>query len=169
MLNLICNSSQWSVLPLPVFPSRSEHSNGHVGYVQPVSDGDGSHMHHNVPQQRGSIFPQASIHLLYSVRSVDAPSSCTDSRLTFQGHKDAKPTVSTSGILVLLCLVVFHQSLLALLASDHTVPLSHQFSWSVSCIGCAGAVLIVGGILFLLLALPYSPWKRCLPRKDSSS
>ncbi|XP_056876730.1 voltage-dependent calcium channel gamma-6 subunit-like [Takifugu flavidus] len=74
-----------------------------------------------------------------------------------------------SGILVLLCLVVFHQSLLALLASDPTVPLSHQFSWSVSCIGCAGAVLIVGGILFLLLALPYSPWKRCLPRRDSSS
>ncbi|XP_075867314.1 voltage-dependent calcium channel gamma-6 subunit-like [Nelusetta ayraudi] len=74
-----------------------------------------------------------------------------------------------SGVLVLLCLLVFHQSVLALLASDHTVPLHHELSWSVSCIGCAGAVLIVGGILFLLLALPYSPWQKCLPRKDSSS
>ncbi|KAM6973883.1 voltage-dependent calcium channel gamma-6 subunit-like [Tautogolabrus adspersus] len=74
-----------------------------------------------------------------------------------------------SGVMVLLSLMVFHQSVLAFLASDHTVPLHHELSWSVSCIGCAGAVLIVGGILFLLLALPYSPWRRCLPQKDNSS
>uniref|UniRef100_UPI003AADFA35 voltage-dependent calcium channel gamma-6 subunit-like n=1 Tax=Centroberyx gerrardi TaxID=166262 RepID=UPI003AADFA35 len=74
-----------------------------------------------------------------------------------------------SGILVLLSLVVFHQSVLAFLASDHTVPLHHELSWSVSCVGCAGAVLIVGGILFVLLALPYSPWQRCLPQRDGSS
>ncbi|CAB1415006.1 unnamed protein product [Pleuronectes platessa] len=74
-----------------------------------------------------------------------------------------------SGALVLLSLMVFHQSVLALLASDHTVPLHHELSWSVSCIGCAGAVLVVGGALFLLLALPVSPWQRCLPQKDSSS
>ncbi|XP_060948478.1 voltage-dependent calcium channel gamma-6 subunit-like [Limanda limanda] len=74
-----------------------------------------------------------------------------------------------SGAMVLLSLLVFHQSVLALLASDHTVPLRHELSWSVSCIGCAGAVLVVGGALFLLLALPVSPWQRCLPQKDSSS
>ncbi|XP_037650045.1 voltage-dependent calcium channel gamma-6 subunit-like isoform X3 [Sebastes umbrosus] len=72
-------------------------------------------------------------------------------------------------VLVLISLIVFHQSVLAFLASDHTVPLHHELSWSVSCIGCAGGVLIVGGILFLLLALPYSPWRRCLPQRDSSS
>lgn len=70
---------------------------------------------------------------------------------------------------MLLCVLVFHQSVLALLDSDHTVPLHHQLSWSVSCVGCAGAVLIVGGVLFLLLALPCSPWQRCLPHKDSGS
>lgn len=86
------------------------------------------------------------------------------------GQRDAHlPSVSTPGVLVLLSLVVFHQSVLALLASEHTVPLSHHLSWSASCVGCAGAVLIVGGILFLLLALPYSPWRRCLPHKDGSS
>ncbi|KAM3857876.1 voltage-dependent calcium channel gamma-6 subunit-like [Diretmus argenteus] len=74
-----------------------------------------------------------------------------------------------SGILVLLSLIVFHQSVLGFLASDHTVPLHHELSWSVSCVGCAGAVLIVGGIIFALLALPYSPWQRCLPHRDSSS
>ena len=77
--------------------------------------------------------------------------------------------LSSAGVLVLLSLIVFHQSVLAFLASDHTVPLQHNLSWSVSCVGCAGAVLIVGGILFLLLALPYSPWQRCLPQKNSSS
>lgn len=77
--------------------------------------------------------------------------------------------VSSTGVMVLLALLVFHQSVMAFLASDHTVPLHHELSWSVSCIGCAGAVLIVGGILFLLLALPYSPWQRCLPHKDGGS
>ncbi|KAM7373633.1 hypothetical protein PAMP_008471 [Pampus punctatissimus] len=83
--------------------------------------------------------------------------------------KPASVCFILSGILVLLSLVVFHQSVLAFLASDHTVPLHYELSWSVSCIGCAGAVLIVGGILFMLLALPCSPWKKCLPHKDSSS
>ncbi|KAF7651017.1 hypothetical protein LDENG_00117040 [Lucifuga dentata] len=83
--------------------------------------------------------------------------------------KPASVCFILSGVLVLLSLMVFHQSVLALLASDHMVPLHHELAWSVSCIGCAGAVLIVGGILFLLLALPYSPWQRCLPQKDSSS
>ncbi|KAM4539520.1 voltage-dependent calcium channel gamma-6 subunit-like isoform 1-T2 [Odontesthes bonariensis] len=74
-----------------------------------------------------------------------------------------------SGVLVLLSLMIFHQSVLAFMASDQTVPLHYELSWSVSCIGCASAVLIIGGILFLLLALPCSPWQRCLPHKDSSS
>lgn len=83
--------------------------------------------------------------------------------------KPASVCFILSGVMVLLSLMVFHQSVLAFLASDHTVPLHHELSWSVSCIGCAGAVLIIGGILFLLLALPYSPWRKCLPQKDSSS
>lgn len=82
--------------------------------------------------------------------------------------KPASVCFILSGLLVLLSLLVFHQSVLAFLASDHTIPLHHELSWSVSCIGCAGAVLIVGGVLFLLLALPYSPWQRCLPQKNTS-
>ncbi|KAL6100216.1 cacng6 [Pungitius sinensis] len=83
--------------------------------------------------------------------------------------KPASVCFILSGVLVLVTLMVFHQSVLAFLASDHTVPLHHELSWSVTCIGCAAGVLIVGGVLFLLLALPYSPWRRCLPQKDSSS
>uniref|UniRef100_A0A3Q3J2Q4 Calcium channel, voltage-dependent, gamma subunit 6a n=1 Tax=Monopterus albus TaxID=43700 RepID=A0A3Q3J2Q4_MONAL len=76
--------------------------------------------------------------------------------------KPASVCFILSGTLVLLSLVVFHQSVLAFLASDHTIPLHHELSWSVSCIGCAGAILIVGGVLFLLLALPCSPWFKSL-------
>uniref|UniRef100_A0A8C6TY12 Calcium channel, voltage-dependent, gamma subunit 6a n=1 Tax=Neogobius melanostomus TaxID=47308 RepID=A0A8C6TY12_9GOBI len=72
-------------------------------------------------------------------------------------------------MLVLMSLLVFHQAVLAFLSSDHTVPLHHELSWSVSCIGCAGAVLIVGGLLFLLLALPFSAWQRCLPHKTTAT
>ncbi|XP_077362163.1 voltage-dependent calcium channel gamma-6 subunit-like [Festucalex cinctus] len=75
--------------------------------------------------------------------------------------KPASVCFVLSGVLVLLSLLVFQQALWSLLASDHSVPLHHNFSWSVSCLGCAGAILIVGGLLFLLLALPFSPWQRC--------
>lgn len=83
--------------------------------------------------------------------------------------KPASVCFILSGVLVLLSLLVFHQAVLAFLSSDHRVPLHHEFSWSVSCIGCAGAVLIVGGLLFLLLALPFSPWQRCLPNKNTAT
>uniref|UniRef100_A0A3P8WNL7 Calcium channel, voltage-dependent, gamma subunit 6a n=1 Tax=Cynoglossus semilaevis TaxID=244447 RepID=A0A3P8WNL7_CYNSE len=80
--------------------------------------------------------------------------------------KPASVCFILSGFLVLLSLLVFHQSVLLLLSSDHTVPLHHQLSWSVSCIGCAGAVLIIGGVLFLLLALPFSPWMKTDKEKE---
>ncbi|XP_038140351.1 voltage-dependent calcium channel gamma-6 subunit [Cyprinodon tularosa] len=74
-----------------------------------------------------------------------------------------------SGFLVLLSVLVFHQSVLALLSSDHSVPLHHELSWSVACVGSAGAILIFGGVLFLILALPFSPWQKCFPHKDSTT
>ncbi|MBN3274637.1 CCG6 protein, partial [Polyodon spathula] len=67
-----------------------------------------------------------------------------------------------AGVLVLISLEVFRQSVYALLSSDHTVPLHHEFSWSVACVGAAGAVLIFGGVCFVILSLPTSPWDKCL-------
>uniref|UniRef100_A0A3P9NTF2 Calcium voltage-gated channel auxiliary subunit gamma 6 n=1 Tax=Poecilia reticulata TaxID=8081 RepID=A0A3P9NTF2_POERE len=72
-------------------------------------------------------------------------------------------------VLVLLSVLIFHQSVLALLSSDHSIPLHHELSWSVACVGSAGAILIVGGVLFIFLALPFSPWQKCFPHKDSTT
>ncbi|CAL8292823.1 unnamed protein product [Merluccius merluccius] len=83
--------------------------------------------------------------------------------------KPASFCFSLSGVLVLVSLLVFHQSVQALLASDPSVPLHHHMSWSVTCLGCAGAVLLAGGLLFLMLALPYSAWQRCLPRRGGGN
>lgn len=74
-----------------------------------------------------------------------------------------------SGFLVLLSVLIFHQSVLALLSSDHSIPLHHQLSWSVACVGSAGAILIFAGILFILLSLPYSPWQKCFPHKNGAT
>ncbi|KAM7383344.1 hypothetical protein PAMP_003006 [Pampus punctatissimus] len=74
-----------------------------------------------------------------------------------------------SGILVLLSILIFHQSVLALLSSDHSTPLHHELSWSVSCVGSAGVILIFGGLLFVILSLPFSPWQKCLPHKNSAT
>ncbi|TWW79128.1 voltage-dependent calcium channel gamma-6 subunit [Takifugu flavidus] len=74
-----------------------------------------------------------------------------------------------SGVLVLLSVLVFHQSVLALLSSDHSVPVHHQLSWSVACVGSAGGILMLGGFLFILLSLPFSPWQKCLPHKNSAT
>ncbi|XP_058603944.1 uncharacterized protein cacng6b [Onychostoma macrolepis] len=73
-----------------------------------------------------------------------------------------------SGILVLLSIIIFHQSVLALLASDHSIPLHHELSWSVACLGSAGAILIFGGLMFLLLSLPYNPLEKCFRQQSSS-
>ncbi|XP_029023715.1 voltage-dependent calcium channel gamma-6 subunit-like [Betta splendens] len=83
--------------------------------------------------------------------------------------KPAAVCFIVSGVLLFLSLMVFHQAVLALLASDHAVPLHHELSWSASCMGCAGAVLVVGGVLFLLLALPCSLWQRCFAQKNGAS
>uniref|UniRef100_A0A1A8IZM8 Calcium channel, voltage-dependent, gamma subunit 6b n=1 Tax=Nothobranchius kuhntae TaxID=321403 RepID=A0A1A8IZM8_NOTKU len=72
-------------------------------------------------------------------------------------------------VLVLLSVLIFHQSVLALLSSDHSIPLHHELSWSVACVGSAGAILIFGGFLFIILALPFSPWQRCFPHKNSTT
>ncbi|XP_069038552.1 voltage-dependent calcium channel gamma-6 subunit [Lepisosteus oculatus] len=73
-----------------------------------------------------------------------------------------------SGLLVLVSVIVFHQSVLSLLTSDHSVPLHHELSWSVACVGAAGAILILGGVCFLLLSLPTSPWERCLSKRSTT-
>uniref|UniRef100_H2M7G5 Calcium channel, voltage-dependent, gamma subunit 6b n=1 Tax=Oryzias latipes TaxID=8090 RepID=H2M7G5_ORYLA len=65
--------------------------------------------------------------------------------------------------------LIFHQSVLALLASDHSIPLHHELSWSVACVGSAGTILIFGGFLFILLSLPFSPWQKCWPHKNSTT
>uniref|UniRef100_A0A3Q3WU45 Uncharacterized protein n=1 Tax=Mola mola TaxID=94237 RepID=A0A3Q3WU45_MOLML len=74
-----------------------------------------------------------------------------------------------SGVLVLLSVLVFHQSVLALLSSDHSIPLHHELSWSVDCVGSAGAILILGGLLFITLSFSFSPWQKCLPHKNSTT
>ncbi|XP_072535168.1 voltage-dependent calcium channel gamma-6 subunit [Salminus brasiliensis] len=74
-----------------------------------------------------------------------------------------------SGLLILLSIIVFHQSVLSLLASDHSIPLHHELSWSVACVGSAGAILILGGVLFLLLSLPFNPLDKCTGQKRNSN
>ncbi|XP_028325455.1 voltage-dependent calcium channel gamma-6 subunit isoform X2 [Gouania willdenowi] len=74
-----------------------------------------------------------------------------------------------SGILALLSILIFHQSVLALLSSDHSVPLHHELSWSLSCVGSAGAILIFSGFLFIILSLPFSPWQKCFSYKNRAT
>ncbi|XP_048881751.1 voltage-dependent calcium channel gamma-6 subunit [Brienomyrus brachyistius] len=73
--------------------------------------------------------------------------------------KSASFCFIVSGLLLLVALIIFHQSVLSLLGSDQSVPLHHELSSSVACVGSAGAVLIVGGILFVMLFLPGTPCK----------
>ncbi|KAG9276019.1 voltage-dependent calcium channel gamma-6 subunit [Astyanax mexicanus] len=74
-----------------------------------------------------------------------------------------------SGLLIFLSIAVFHQSVLSLLASDHSIPLHHELSWSVACVGSAGAILIVGAIFFLLLSFPFNLLEKCTGQKRNSN
>lgn len=73
-----------------------------------------------------------------------------------------------SGVLLWLSLIVFHQSVLGFLASDHSIPLHHELSWSVACMGSAGAILVFAGLMFLLLSLPYNPLEKCFRQQSST-
>lgn len=68
-----------------------------------------------------------------------------------------------SGIVVLLSILMFHQSVVALLASDNSIPLHDELSYSVICVGVAGGIVILGGFLFFLLSPSASRWEKCLP------
>ncbi|XP_068189651.1 voltage-dependent calcium channel gamma-6 subunit-like [Antennarius striatus] len=113
----------------------------------------------------------AAMLALFSLLLMGVGAACTAASLSREALPFLRPAsvcFILSGVMLLLSLVVFHRAVLALLASDQAVPLQHRLSWSASCVGCAGAVLIVGGALFLLLALPFSPWRRCLPGDGAS-
>lgn len=81
--------------------------------------------------------------------------------------KPASVCFIISGVLIFLCIIIFHQSVLSFLASDQSIPLHHKMSWSVTCMGFAGALIIIAGALFWILTLPYSLWERCFPKKNS--
>ncbi|KAG8567562.1 hypothetical protein GDO81_013684 [Engystomops pustulosus] len=76
-----------------------------------------------------------------------------------------------SGIFVLITMVIFHQAVGWLMASNQNVHLEYEYSWSVACAAAAGAVLIFGGIccIFLVMpSLPKKPWEYCMKKGSSS-
>ena len=83
-------------------------------------------------------------------------------------HSSSLP-IPIPGVLILVSIIVFHQSVLSLLATDHAIPLHYELSWSVACVGSAGAILILGGVLFLLLSLPFNLLEKCAAQHRNSN
>ncbi|KAI4901910.1 hypothetical protein NFI96_006480 [Prochilodus magdalenae] len=83
--------------------------------------------------------------------------------------KPAAVCFLVSGVLILVSIIVFHLSVLSLLATDHAIPLHYELSWSVACVGSAGAILILGGVLFLLLSLPFNLLEKCAAQHRNSN
>lgn len=157
------------------FVYRSESSCGYLGPFKPDYDGNGIHLHRHVTQQRSAILSQTGLLLLHPVRFI---LTSLYSMSSIQNWMDymimfllclLNLLSFCAGVLVLLSVLIFHQSVLALLSSDHSVPLHHELSWSVACVGSAGGLLILGGLLFILLSLPFSPWQKCFPHKNSAT
>uniref|UniRef100_A0A3Q3J6C5 Calcium channel, voltage-dependent, gamma subunit 6b n=1 Tax=Monopterus albus TaxID=43700 RepID=A0A3Q3J6C5_MONAL len=114
----------------------------------------------------------AAILALLSLTMMVTGSICIAMSLSKGVHFFLKPAsfcFILSGVLVLLSILIFHQSMLALLSSDHSIPLHHKLSWSIACMASAGAILIFGGFLFIILSLPFSPWQKCFPHKNSGT
>ncbi|KAH0626485.1 hypothetical protein JD844_001484 [Phrynosoma platyrhinos] len=77
-----------------------------------------------------------------------------------------------SGLMVLVSLEIFRQSVRWLITSDESIPLEYEYSWSVACAVAAGAVLIFGGGCFILLSipsLPKKPWEYCMKSRSNSN
>uniref|UniRef100_H9GNB1 Voltage-dependent calcium channel gamma-1 subunit n=1 Tax=Anolis carolinensis TaxID=28377 RepID=H9GNB1_ANOCA len=77
-----------------------------------------------------------------------------------------------SGLMVLVSLEIFRQSVRWLITSDESIPLEYEYSWSVACAVAAGAVLIFGGGCFILLSIPNlckKPWEYCMKSRSNSN
>ncbi|XP_015672216.1 voltage-dependent calcium channel gamma-6 subunit-like [Protobothrops mucrosquamatus] len=75
------------------------------------------------------------------------------------------------GLMVLVTLEIFRQSVQWLITSNETIPLEYEYSWSVACAVSAGAILIFGGACFILLSipgLPKKPWEYCIRKRNTS-
>ncbi|XP_068953255.1 voltage-dependent calcium channel gamma-6 subunit-like, partial [Petaurus breviceps papuanus] len=71
---------------------------------------------------------------------------------------------SLSGVLLLVSLELFRQGVHELLSRTGPGPapwLSYEYSWSVACALAAATLLLLGGVSFLLLALPSRTWGMC--------
>lgn len=185
----------FSFLFLSALLHRAESSCSYLGPFQSDHDGNGLHLYRHVSQQRSALLSQASLLLFHPIRwnlttlcylftfkFGNIPNwllfgifmiSCLltlPSLMWFYSNVSYATNSSLcTGVLVLLSILIFHQSVLALLSSDHSIPLHHELSWSVACVGSAGAILIFGGFLFIILSLPFSPWQKCLPHKNSAT
>ena len=60
---------------------------------------------------------------------------------------------------------VTRQSVQRMVDSEHTAWIAHSLAWSFVCACVAAALLLVGGLALLLLALPRmprDPWESCM-------
>ncbi|CAL8396345.1 unnamed protein product [Gadus morhua 'NCC'] len=133
-------------------------------YFKFFTTGENALMFQKTPQK--SLNVAAAMLALLSLVLMLLGSVCVVMAINKQLLSFLKPAsccFSLAGLLVLISLLIFHWSVEALMVSDRSVPLEQRLSWSVGVLGVAGAFLLGGGLLFLLLALPRRPWQCCLP------
>ncbi|XP_069493498.1 voltage-dependent calcium channel gamma-6 subunit [Ambystoma mexicanum] len=77
-----------------------------------------------------------------------------------------------SGFMVLITMEIFRQAVRWLIDSDQSIPLEYEYSWSVACAAAGGAIMIFGGMCFVILSLPpltKKPWEYCLKKEPQPS
>jgi len=70
-----------------------------------------------------------------------------------------------SGLCLSVSAEVMRQSVQRMVDSEHTAWIAHSLAWSFICACVAAALLLVGGLALLLLALPRmprDPWESCM-------
>ncbi|KAJ4931411.1 hypothetical protein JOQ06_025708 [Pogonophryne albipinna] len=171
---LVCESNQYA-------SDNVSHTSSHCWPTPPVADGltNCTYFKFFTSGDNAVIFKKttnkqlnlaAAILALLSLTMMAMGSICIGMSLSKGVPFFLKPAsfcFILSGVLVLLSVLIFHQSVLALLSSDDSIPLHYELSWSVACVGSAGGILIFGGCLFIFLSLPFSPWEKCFPHKNS--
>lgn len=70
-----------------------------------------------------------------------------------------------AGLCLSVSAEVLRQSVRRMVDSEHTAWIAHSLAWSFVCACVAAALLLVGGLALLLLALPRmprDPWESCM-------
>ncbi|XP_040100308.1 voltage-dependent calcium channel gamma-1 subunit [Oryx dammah] len=175
--NATCEAAHfglWRICTKRIFVGDEERSCGpttlpgekNCSYFRHFNPGESSEIFEVTTQKEYSI--SAAAIAIFSLGFIIVGTLCA--LLSFRKKRDyllrpASMFYVFAGLCLSVSAEVMRQSVQRMVDSEHTAWIAHSLAWSFVCACVAAALLLVGGLALLLLALPRmprDPWESCM-------